>query len=80
MSSQFEIDFVSDARYEKLTLEISFRGQRLCQINKDKGNENMEIEFISDIRLLPEEIAMKFSLNEFEEVLRQAKEDLKSCN
>lgn len=77
--SNFEIDFVSDLRYEHLLVEISYRQQRLCIINKEHGNDNLEIEFVSDIRILTEDVVMKFPLAEFESVLKEACNDLKAC-
>lgn len=56
MSNGFEVDFFSDSRYEELTAEISYRGQILCQLNKDKGVDSIEIEFFSDSRVLPETV------------------------
>ncbi|PIT09046.1 hypothetical protein BGI40_08755 [Snodgrassella communis] len=75
MKSNFEIDYFSDSKYEYLTIEISFKGQILCQLNKDKGVNNIEIEFFYDSRLL-EEVIFKFPLDEFLEVLNIVKKDL----
>ena len=52
MSSGFSVDFFSDSKYEYLTAEISFDGQIICQINRDKGVDKMEIEFFHEQRLL----------------------------
>lgn len=76
MNSDFNVDFFSDSRYEELTAEISYKGQILCQINKDKGDNAVEIEFFTDSRLLPESINMKFPLDEFISILNQVKSDL----
>ncbi|PIT09039.1 hypothetical protein [Snodgrassella communis] len=76
MKSNFEIDYFSDSKYEYLTIEISFKGQILCQLNKDKGVNNIEIEFFYDSRLLEEEVIFKFPLDEFLEVLNIVKKDL----
>lgn len=77
MNSDFEIDFFSDCRYEEITMEISYRGQILCQLNKDKGLGDIEIEFFSDARKLVEQPEMKFSLSSFLEVIAQATTELK---
>lgn len=37
MQNDFEITFFSDSNYEKITVEISYKDQILCQLNKDKG-------------------------------------------
>ncbi|MEF9387379.1 hypothetical protein V4890_17405 [Ralstonia solanacearum species complex bacterium KE056] len=75
----FGIDFVSDRGHEHLMAEISFKGQRLCVIDKENGNENMGIEFITDLYVLPDSIKMKFRLSDFEDAIRAAKEDLSNC-
>lgn len=77
MDNNFEITFFSDSRYEEITAEISYRDQILCQLNKDKGPENIEIEFFSDARILAEQNAMKFSLTSFLQILAEATEELK---
>ncbi|AWK41025.1 MULTISPECIES: hypothetical protein [Photorhabdus] len=76
MANNFEVDFFSDSRYEELTAEISYRGQILCQLNKDKGIDSIEIEFFSDSRILEKPIEMKFPLDEFINVLMNTKVDL----
>ncbi|MCO6548683.1 MAG: hypothetical protein J6583_13060 [Gilliamella sp.] len=76
MKSNFEIDYFSDSKYKYLTIEISFKGQILCQLNKDKGVNNIEIEFFYDFRLLEEEVIFKFPLDEFLNVLNIVKKDL----
>jgi hypothetical protein len=47
--SDFSIIFVSETKRDHLLVEIHFKKQRLCQINKEKGCENLEIEFLTDI-------------------------------
>ncbi|CAI2460206.1 hypothetical protein [Serratia liquefaciens] len=76
MRTDFEVVFFSDSRYEELTAEISYKDQILCQLNKDKGIDNIEVEFFADARILAEQVAMKFPLNEFLAVLEEAKQDL----
>lgn len=78
--NEFTIDFVSDANHVHLIVEIYFKKQRLCQISKELGNENLEIEFIKDIYVLPDEILMKFPLSDFEAVLKEAQDALKTCD
>ncbi|EAQ6500166.1 hypothetical protein DL122_25935 [Salmonella enterica subsp. salamae] len=76
MKSDFSVDFFSDSRYEELTAEISYKGQIVCQLNKDKGENAVEVEFFTDSRLLSESVEMKFLLDEFIAVLNEAKLDL----
>lgn len=77
MDNDFEITFFSDSNYEEITAEISYKDQILCQLNKDKGPDNIEIEFFSDARILAEQNSMKFSLSAFLEILTEATEELK---
>ncbi|MBN7120671.1 hypothetical protein BSU01_02910 [Erwinia billingiae] len=77
MDNNFEITFFSDSKYEKITAEISYKDQIVCQLNKDKGPDNIEIEFFSDARMLAEQNAMKFSLSCFLQILEEAMEELK---
>lgn len=77
--TEFKIDFVSDMDHEHLMAEISFNGQRLCVLDKESGNEKMEIEFLVDLYVLPESVRMKFSLSEFMKTLEIAKADLEKC-
>lgn len=76
MRNGFEVDFFSDSRYEELTAEISYKGQILCQLNKDKGIDSIEIEFFSDSRILSEAVEMKFPIEDFLKILMQTKADL----
>ncbi len=75
----FSIDFVSDMEREHLIAEISFNGQRLCGLDKEHGNEKMEIEFLADLYVLPESVRMKFSLAEFLKIIEIARSDLEKC-
>lgn len=78
--NNFNIDFVSDLEHEHLVAEISFMGQRLCVIDKENGGENMMIEFLVDLYVLPQSIKMKFKLSEFEGAILAAKTDLANAN
>ncbi|WP_262264989.1 hypothetical protein [Pantoea dispersa] len=77
MNNDFELTLFSDSKYEEITAEISYKDQILCQLNKDKGLDNIEIEFFSDARILAEQNAMKFSLSSFLQILAEATEELK---
>ncbi|OQV39509.1 hypothetical protein BZ160_17275 [Pantoea vagans] len=77
MDNDFEITFFSDSKYEEITAEISYKDQILCQLNKDKGPDNIEIEFFSDARVLAEQDKMKFSLSGFLQIIAEATEELK---
>lgn len=77
MNNYFELTLFSDSKYEEITAEISYKDQILCQLNKDKGPDNIEMEFFSDARILAEQNAMKFSLSSFLQILAEATEELK---
>ena len=76
IDSNFEIDFVSDNKYENITVEISYKKQILCQLNKDSGADKIEIEFFNDSRCLSEDVKHKFNLDNFMAILNSAKLDL----
>lgn len=59
--------------------EVIFKGQRLCILDKEGGNDKMGIEFLSDIYILPESVKMKFNLSEFVKILGVAKSELEKC-
>ncbi len=77
MKKKFELLFVSDSNYKSLVAEILFDNQRLCQINKENGEDNLEIEFLTDLFILEDEVRMNFPLKEFENVLHIAVKELK---
>lgn len=79
LSNEFEIDFVSDAKLEWLAVEVSFRGQRFIQLTRENGIENIEIEFLTDLYVLPEEVQMKFSMEVFMCMVNEAKQALISA-
>lgn len=80
MGNNFEITFFSDSKYKKITAETSHKDQIICQLNKDKGPDNIEIEFFTDAKVLAEQDAMKFSLNSFLQIISEATEELKNIN
>ncbi|MHC5609912.1 MAG: hypothetical protein ACYTXA_02460 [Nostoc sp.] len=43
VDSGFEILYLSDLKYNEMTIEIQYKGQQVAQINKDKGIDKMEI-------------------------------------
>jgi len=44
----FEIFGFSDSRYEKLTIEIQYKGESVAQINQDQGVDKLELEVFAD--------------------------------
>jgi hypothetical protein len=72
-NQDFGIDFFSDLRFEYLSVEVTYKTQRLLQLNRENGIDSIEIEFLTDLLLLPDVVAMRFPLREFESILAQAK-------
>lgn len=77
--TKFNIDFVDEMDREHLMAEISFDGQRLCVIDKGVGNDNMQIEFLVDLYILPDSVKMKFDLDDFMGVVGSARDELQKC-
>jgi hypothetical protein len=77
--SEFSMDFVSTTESEHLMIEVCYLGQRLCRLDKELGNDSIRIEFLTDQYVLPEPVAMLFSLREFGQVLREAESALREC-
>ncbi|AOJ62726.1 hypothetical protein WJ32_09825 [Burkholderia ubonensis] len=64
---------------EHLMAEISLEGQRLCVIDKEGGNDSMQIEFLVDLYILPDSVKMKFSLVDFMGAVGSARDELRKC-
>ena len=75
----FSINFVSDMDHEQFMAEISFDDQRLCVLDNEGGNDEMEIEFLADFYVVPESVRLKFSLAEFLKTIEIARSDLEKC-
>ena len=70
----FEILRFSDTRYEKITVEIQYRGEAILQINKDLGMDKLEIELLS--ALAQDSFYPKFKLSDFLTVIDEARKIL----
>ncbi|MCC3411207.1 MULTISPECIES: hypothetical protein [unclassified Microcoleus] len=72
LDSGFEIIYLSDIKYNEMTVEIQYKGQQVAQINKDKSVEKMEIDIYSQY-VHPDFLAeLKFPLSEFLEAINIA--------
>jgi len=76
MTSNFSVDYFSDSKYEWLTAEVSYDGQILCQINRDKGIDRMEIEFFHEQRILENQPELKFPISEFLSLVKEVQVEL----
>ncbi|WP_017298767.1 hypothetical protein [Nodosilinea nodulosa] len=77
MDSGFEIIRFSDSRYEKITVEISYKGEQIAQINKDRGNNLIEIEILVDY--ITTSFSPKFLFNDFLDALNEARNILENA-
>jgi len=77
LESGFEISRYSDVKYEEITAEISYCGQPLAQINKDRGSDKLEIEIYSEYVVEPLKPKFTFDVIDFLEVLDKACKILK---
>jgi hypothetical protein len=62
---EFTFDFFSREDHDYLAIEISFRGQRVCQLMRDKVTDRITIEMVEDRRILDPPVRLSFSLQSF---------------
>lgn len=73
----FEIVFIDNSDCEHLLAQVRFKNVVLCEINKESGNDQMEVEiFCNDPLYCGVEI--KFPLNDFIEAIELARVELMS--
>jgi hypothetical protein len=75
VKEDFEIVFVDHSDCESLLAQVRFKNIGICEINKEKGNENMAVELLCNDPLY-NGLRIKFPLDDFFEVLRVAKAEL----
>jgi hypothetical protein len=71
LDSGFEIVKFSDAQYEAISVELRHNGIPVAQINKDKGNDSIEIEI--PYRFSPENVQFLFNMDDFIIALEKSK-------
>jgi hypothetical protein len=76
MDREFHIDFITHSEYEYLAVEISFRGQRICQLYRRKEDNIIEIQVLEDLRNLEPNVRLRFPLSDFLAVLQEARREL----
>lgn len=76
LESGFEIIYCSNVNYEKMTVEILYKRQQVLQINKDKGDDLLEVEIFSQYVVKEMLIDLRFSLEDFLYAITRAKEML----
>ncbi len=77
--TDFTLDFVSPVHYEQLAVEISYRGQILCRINKEQSADSMEVEFFHEYLLLNRKVDMKFQVSDFLSIFEKSCRDLREA-
>ena len=71
----FEIVFRDRSECEHLLAQVRFKNIELCEISKEKGNDQMEIEMFCNDPLY-NELKIQFPFDDFVEALRVAKAEL----
>jgi hypothetical protein len=75
VKEDFEIVFRDRSDCEFLLAQVRFKGVEICEINKETGNDNMEVEMLCNDPLY-NGLSIKFPLDDFFEVLAVAKAEL----
>jgi hypothetical protein len=70
--NDLRFEFVSTSTHEHLVVEVLSKELRLVQINKESGIDRMEIQFLTDYRILDRGDPVSFPLADFEAILREA--------
>lgn len=68
----FEIDFVDDINHECLMVEVYYQKQRFFRVNKEKGIDKLEIEFLTDLFVNHKDVKFCFSLADFDNILKKS--------
>lgn len=74
--SNLLIKIHKDDSYNNNTVIILFNNYIMCQLNKDKGIENIEIELFNDIAFYEDKFEIKMALSSFRDILENAKKVL----
>ena len=75
VKENFEIVFRDRFDCECLLAQVLFKDIVICEINKEKGNENLEVELLCNDPVY-KGLSIKFPLDDFFEVLGVAKAEL----
>jgi hypothetical protein len=79
MKSKFEVFFKDTSDSDHLVVRIEFDRRVLCEINKEKGDENIEVVFDPDYFISERKEEIRTPLSEFLAILNEAIEELKRC-
>lgn len=74
--SAFSVDFVSPVDFEHLAAEIRYDGQIVCRIKSERGDGELEVDFLHD--LIEPIRPLSFSYSEFLQLLEDVAEEVRS--
>lgn len=75
VKENFEIVFRDRSDCEFLLAQVRFKDIEICEINKEKGSDNMEVELLCNDQLY-NGLSIKFPLRDFLQVLQVANTEL----
>jgi hypothetical protein len=75
VKENFELIFRDRFDCEQLLIQVRFKDVELCEINKEKGSDHMEVEIFCNDPLY-NQLDIKFPLDDFIEALSVAKTKL----
>jgi len=77
--NDFELLFVTEGESANPAAEIQFGGQRLCIVRPSPEHPGQfDVEFLTDLYVLPQSVKMVFPAEAFINVLQQARSDLQA--
>ena len=79
MIADFELIYIDQLEYDSLLIQIEYKGQIVCRVDKENGNDAMQIHLFPDLYIEKEKETIKCPLDEFLEVISFAKEQLAMC-
>ena len=71
----FAHTFITHDDYEYLAVEVSFDGQRVCQVFRSR-DDRLDIEILDEHFVLSEPVQLRFPLDAFLEAVHLAKREL----
>lgn len=72
----FTVDFVSPVTFEGLAAEISFNGQLLCRVDRERPDGALDVEFFHEHRFLERDARLKFPVSDFLQIFNEVCDEL----
>lgn len=79
MNNDFQLVYIDRDEFNSLLIQIEFKGQIICTLDKENGNNKMRIQFYYDLYDEYRNTELSFSVDEFIQVIIYAKEQLSLC-